>query len=155
MLWTFPLALLLQCPIGLGFSFSFISMYILISFFISSVICRLFWSMLFSFHMLEFLIVPPPPLPIIEIQSYCIVVRKDDWNDFNFFFNFPRPDLWPRMWSILEKFPCALEKNVKLIVLGWNAFHMTQQSHFWAYTPRKPDLKETHAPQCSSQHCLS
>ena len=28
---------------------------------------------------------------------------------------------------------------------------MTQQSHFWAYTPRKPDLKETHAPQCSSQ----
>ena len=31
---------------------------------------------------------------------------------------------------------------------------MTQQSHFWAYTPRKPDLKETRAPQCSSQHCL-
>ena len=30
---------------------------------------------------------------------------------------------------------------------------MTQQSHSWAYTPRKPDLKETHAPQCSSQHC--
>ena len=24
----------------------------------------------------------------------------------------------------------------------------------WAYTPRKPDLKETRAPQCSSQHCL-
>ena len=22
----------------------------------------------------------------------------------------------------------------------------SQQSHFWAYTPRKPDLKETHAP---------
>ena len=33
--------------------------------------------------------------------------------------------------------------------------HMTQQSHFWAYTPRIPDLKETRAPQCSSQHCLS
>ena len=32
---------------------------------------------------------------------------------------------------------------------------MTQQSHSWAYTPRKPDLKETCAPQCSSQHCLS
>ena len=26
---------------------------------------------------------------------------------------------------------------------------MTQQSHFWAYTLRKPDLKETRAPQCS------
>ena len=24
---------------------------------------------------------------------------------------------------------------------------MTQQSHFWAYTPRKSDLKETRAPQ--------
>ena len=23
---------------------------------------------------------------------------------------------------------------------------MTQQSHSWAYTPRKPDLKEIHAP---------
>ena len=34
-------------------------------------------------------------------------------------------------------------------------FHMTQQSHFWAYTPRKADLKETRAPQCSLQHCLS
>ena len=33
--------------------------------------------------------------------------------------------------------------------------HMTQQFHFWAYTPRKPDLKETRVPQCSSQHCLS
>ena len=31
---------------------------------------------------------------------------------------------------------------------------MTQQYHFWAYTLRKPDLKETHAPQCSSQHFI-
>ena len=31
---------------------------------------------------------------------------------------------------------------------------MTQQSHCWAYTTRKPDLKETRIPQCSSQHCL-
>ena len=27
-------------------------------------------------------------------------------------------------------------------------------SHFWAYTPRKPELKETREPQCSLQHCL-
>ena len=32
--------------------------------------------------------------------------------------------------------------------------HMTQQSHGWAYTPRKPELKETCVPQCSSKHCL-
>ena len=39
------------------FSFWFISMHILISFFISSVICWLFSSVLFSLHMLTFLIV--------------------------------------------------------------------------------------------------
>ena len=31
---------------------------------------------------------------------------------------------------------------------------MTQQFHCWAYTPRKLELKETHVPQCSLQHCL-
>ena len=29
--------------------------------------------------------------------------------------------------------------------------HTIQQSHFWAYTPRKPELEETHVPQCSLQ----
>ena len=29
---------------------------------------------------------------------------------------------------------------------------MTQQSHSWAYTLRKSELKETRAPQCSLQH---
>ena len=32
--------------------------------------------------------------------------------------------------------------------------HMTQQFQCWAYTPRKPELRETCVPQCSSQHCL-
>jgi len=32
--------------------------------------------------------------------------------------------------------------------------HITQRSHCWAYTLRKPELKETRVPQCSSQHCL-
>ena len=27
---------------------------------------------------------------------------------------------------------------------------MTQQSHYWAYTPRKPELKERRVPQCWS-----
>ena len=39
------------------FSFSFLSVHILIFFFISSVICWLFSSVLFSLHMLEFLMV--------------------------------------------------------------------------------------------------
>ena len=29
--------------------------------------------------------------------------------------------------------------------------HKTQQSHLWAYTLRKPELKETCVPQCSLQ----
>ena len=32
--------------------------------------------------------------------------------------------------------------------------HMTQQSCCWAYTLRKPELKEIRVPQYSSQHCL-
>ena len=32
--------------------------------------------------------------------------------------------------------------------------HMTQPSHCWAYTLRKPEGKETRVPPCSSQHCL-
>ena len=32
--------------------------------------------------------------------------------------------------------------------------HMTQQSHCWAYTPRKPELKEIHVLQCSSQQFI-
>ena len=31
---------------------------------------------------------------------------------------------------------------------------MTQPFHCWAYTLRKPELKETCVPQCSLQHCL-
>ena len=31
---------------------------------------------------------------------------------------------------------------------------MTQQSHCWAYTLRKPEWKETRVPQCSSKHCF-
>ena len=50
LLWTLPLALLLLNPIDFGFSFSFISMHILIS----SVICWFFRSVLFSHHMFVF-----------------------------------------------------------------------------------------------------
>ena len=46
------------------------------------------------------------------------MVRKDALNDFSFFLNLPRLDLWPRVQSILDKFLCALEKKVKFIVWG-------------------------------------
>ena len=45
------------------------------------------------------------------------MVRKDDWNDFSFF-EFTKARFMAQDVSILEKVPCALEKKVKLIVLG-------------------------------------
>ena len=48
--------------------------------------------------------------------------------------------LWRTVWRFLKNW----KQNC----------HMTQQSHCWAYTPRKSELKETRVPQCSSQHCL-
>ena len=48
--------------------------------------------------------------------------------------------LWRTVWRFLKKLHIELP--------------MTQQSHCWAYTLRKPEGKETRVPQCSSQHCL-
>ena len=49
--------------------------------------------------------------------------------------------LWRTVWRFLKK---PRKKTC----------HMTQQFHCWAYTLRKPELKETHVPQCSLEHCL-
>ena len=49
--------------------------------------------------------------------------------------------LWRTVWRFLKK--------------NWNYnCHMTQQSHCLAYTPRKPELKETRVLQCSSQQFI-
>ena len=48
--------------------------------------------------------------------------------------------LWRTVWRFLKKLRIEL--------------HMSQKSYFWAYTWRKPELKETHVPQCSLQHSL-
>ena len=47
-------------------------------------------------------------------------------------------------WRTVWRFPKKLELEM----------HTTQQSLCWAYILRKPELKETHLPQCSLQHCL-
>ena len=44
--------------------------------------------------------------------------------------------LWRTVWKVLKKLEVEL------------------QSYCWAYTPRKPELKETRVHQCSLQHCL-
>ena len=64
------------------FSFSSVSMQILNSFF--DFFCDLL--------VIQQCVVQPPDVgnfnsfsPINEISSYCIVIRKDAWNDFSFF----------------------------------------------------------------------
>ena len=48
--------------------------------------------------------------------------------------------LWRTVWRFLKKLEIKLPYDPAI--------------HCWAYTPRKPELKETYVPQCSSQHCL-
>ena len=48
--------------------------------------------------------------------------------------------LWRTVWRFLKKLEIELPYD--------------PYAHSWAYTLRKPDLKETHVSQCSSQHCL-
>ena len=64
------------------FSFSFVSMHILISFLISSVVCWLFRSVLFSLHMLEFLIVFFFSCNWHLIFMHCDQKRSLEWFQF-------------------------------------------------------------------------
>ena len=43
------------------------------------------------------------------------------------FLNLLRFDLWPKMWSILENVPCALEKKV-YSAFGWNVLKISMRS---------------------------
>ena len=48
--------------------------------------------------------------------------------------------LWTTVWRVLKKLEIVLPYDPAIPLL--------------AYTLRKPELKETHVSQCSSQHCL-
>ena len=118
LLWTFPLAVLLQCPTGFGlFCFHF-HLFLCIFWF-------LFWFLLWFVGYSE----------VCCSTSICWnfeLFFSCNWDLLNalcsekmlgmisIFLNLSSLDLWPRMWSILEKVPWALEKKVKFIVLGWN-----------------------------------
>ena len=39
-----------------------------------------------------------------------------------------RPHLWPSTWSSVEHVPCAPEKNVYSVVVGWNALKISVKS---------------------------
>ena len=48
-------------------------------------------------------------------------------DSISIFLNLLRFDLWPKMLSILENVPCALEKNVYSFALGWNALKISMR----------------------------
>ena len=50
--------------------------------------------------------------------------------------------LWRTVWRFLKKLEIELPYDPII------------PQHSWTDTPRKPKLKETCVPQCSSQHCL-
>ena len=39
-----------------------------------------------------------------------------------------RFDLWPKMWSILETVPCAIEKNMYSSAFGWHVLKISMRS---------------------------
>ena len=43
------------------------------------------------------------------------------------FLNLLRLDLWPKMWSILENVPCALEKKVYSSAFGWKVLKISMR----------------------------
>ena len=47
--------------------------------------------------------------------------------------------------KLLTVFFTELEQIISQFLWKYNCL-MTQQSHCWAYTPRKPELKETYVP---------
>ena len=104
----------------------------------------------------------PPGSPIHGILQ----VRTLEWVAISFSIAWKwkvKVKLLSHVWLFVT--PCSLPGSsihgiFQVRVLEWGAIafsencHMTQQSYCWSYTLRKPELRETRLPQCSSQHCL-
>ena len=95
-------------------SFSFVSRKFLISSLISFLIHSLLNSMLFSLHDYECL----GFFPLGLVSSFSDLWSEKMPDMISIFLNLLRLALCPIMWSIFEKFPWTLEKNVYLASLG-------------------------------------
>ena len=63
---------------------------------------------------------------------------------------------WVVLCSMAHSFTelCKHLCHNKAVIHEGENYCMTQQSLSWTYILRKPQLKKTHVPQCSLQHCL-
>ena len=95
----------------LGFLLFSIDLY----FCFSSVTHWLFSNM-FSLHMFVCFAV----FFLLLISSHIALWLEKMLDMVSIFLNVLRLDLWPRMWSILENVPYALEKNMYSAAFGWN-----------------------------------
>ena len=107
------------------FSLSFVSRYFLISLLILQLhvyylemycltsMCLCFWQFFFFLQMIS---------SLIALWSEKVLDRV------SYFLNLLSFDLWPKMWSILENVPCALEKKVYSSAFGWNVLKISMRS---------------------------
>ena len=57
------------------------------------------------------------------------------WSDkilytISIFLHLLRHDLWPKMWSVLENVPCALEKKMYSSAFGWKVLKISRSIWF-------------------------
>ena len=105
-------------------SFSLVSMNCLSSSLISWLIQAFLSKVVFSFHVFEFL----PNFSLWLSSSFKSLWSENMQGIISIFWYQLSPDLWPSMWSILEKVPCALKKNEYSVVLGWNVLYISIRS---------------------------
>ena len=113
------------------FSVLFVSRNFFISLLISSITCCLFINVLFNLHVfvLFYSFVVVVVVVVVVIDIYLIALWSEKMLDMiSIFLNLLKFDLWPKMWSILENVPCALEKKVYSSAFGWSVLKISVRS---------------------------
>ena len=96
------------------------------SFLISSLTHCFFSSMFFSLHVVSFFSF----LFLWLISSFMPLLSEKILEIILILLNLLRLAVCPRMWSILENVPCALEKNVYFDFFGCNVLKILMKSNF-------------------------
>lgn len=59
----------------------------------------------------------------VALASFILV--WSDRRDYFYFLYLLRLALWFKLWSVLEKVPCAVKRNMYLSLAGWNILYMS------------------------------